>query len=110
MAKESSKSAAPRKWDQVLTKVRGMLDATLAKVNGRIEELDNLANAKANDRLARHLEGLDQRLLRASTVVEQTDAALADGEKTVRDYMSSVEGLRKKLVEWAEQRSCPPPP
>jgi chromosome segregation ATPase len=100
MASESARSTAPKKWDQVLTKVRGMLDETLARADARLEELDQLANAKPNDRLARHLEGLEQRLQRAGVVVDQTDQALSSGEKTVREYMSNVDSLRQKLVDW----------
>jgi hypothetical protein len=42
--------------------------------------------------------------LRAGAVVDQTDHALADGEKAAREYMSMVEGLRQRLADWAEQR------
>lgn len=104
MANDHSRSAGQKKWDQVLTKVRGMLDATLARVDSRLGELDQLANARPQDRLARHQEGLEQRLQRAGAVVEQTDHGLADSEKAVRDFMSNVELLRQKLVDWVEQR------
>ncbi len=104
MPSETAKSAvAPKKWDQVLTKVRGMLDQTLARADARIEELDQSTNTKPNDRLARHLEGLEQRLQRAGVVVEQTDQALSNGEKTVREYMSSVDSLRQKLMDWVNE-------
>src|ERR1700728_3465361 len=103
MTSETAKTAAPRKWDQVLSKVRGMLDETLARADGRLEELDQLASGPQNDRLSRNLKGLEERLQRAGTLVEQTDQSLADGEKAVRDYMSNVEGLRQKLTDWAEQ-------
>ena len=94
-------ASAPKQWDNVLTRVRTMLDDTLSRADRRLEELDNLATAKPNDRLARHLEGLEQRLQRAAALVEQTDQALAGGEKMMREYMSSIDALRKKLAGWA---------
>ena len=101
MANETARStAAPKKLDQVLAKVSVMLEATLAKMDARLEELDQLAQAKPNDRPARRLAALEQRLQRAGTVAEQMDPALAESEKSVRDYMSGVESLRQKLLDW----------
>lgn len=100
---DSTQSATQKKWDAVFAKVRVMLDETLAKADSRLEELDNLLNAKQNDRLARQLEGLEQRLQRAGTSVEHTDQALANGEKTMREYLSSVAGVRQKLADWASR-------
>ena len=78
MITETGKSATQKKWDEVFAKVRVMLDDTLTKADGRIEELDNLLNAKQNDRLAQHLEGLEQRLQRSGTAVEHTEQAPPD--------------------------------
>ena len=100
---ETAKTATSKKWDDVFAKVRTMLDETLARTDGRVRELDELLNAKQNDRLARHLEGLEQRLQRAGVTVENTDQALAAGENTVREYLSNVAGLRKKLADWASR-------
>ena len=95
-------STSIKKWDQVLNKVRGMLDRTLATADARLQELEDLAVPQPS-RLARHLQGLDARLHAAQQLAEETDQALADREKMLRDYLSNIENLRRKLADWASQ-------
>jgi predicted nucleic acid-binding Zn-ribbon protein len=103
MSSGTAKPATPKRWDDVFTRVRVMLDETLAKADGRLEELDNLLSAKQNDRLARQLEGLEQRRQRANGVVEHNDQVLANGENSIREYLGTISSLRQKLVGWASR-------
>ena len=79
-----------------------MLKETLATAERRLGELDKMAKgADPQAILTRTLKGLENRLSAATTLVNETDHALADGEKAVRDYLQGAEGLRQRLADWA---------
>ena len=103
MATQSTQSPpSSKKWDQVLSKVQGMLKETLATADRRLDELDKMAkSADSQAKLARHLQGLEDRMNAAAMLVNETDHTLADGEKAVRDYLKGAEGLRQRLADWA---------
>ncbi len=103
MATQVSQSApSSKKWDQVLSRVQGMLKETLATADRRLEELDKMAkSADTQANLTRHLQGLEDRLSAAGLLVAETDRSLAEGEQAVRDYLKGAEGLRQRLADWA---------
>jgi len=94
---------SPKKRDDVLSKVQDMLHQTLEKALQDLAILDKeRAEAMAPPpKLAGCLQGLEKRLQAAQATAVETELALADGEKVLRDYMSRAEMLRQKLAGWA---------